>query len=361
MAVPRTTYETRIESLRKAMCQQRLDAFLIKDMLNIRYLTGFTGSFGILIVSVDSIFLLTDGRYIEQASLECPWLSVEPVVESWTPAVIKLLESLHVSRAGFEDNVVEYRTWRGLKLARCKFIPAGGLVEELRMVKDPSEIGLIRRAVSIADIVYSKVIRQLEPGVREKDLALEIDCCLRRNGADKEGFNTIVASGPSSALPHASAGDRIISKGDLVIFDYGAKVSGYHSDITRTIVVGRPTKRQTSIHSIVLEAQSRAIDAIRPGVKGGEIDEIARSYITKCGYGDHFVHGLGHGIGLAVHDGRILGRNSDFELAPGMVLTVEPGIYIPGWGGVRVEDDVLVTQSGCEILTKSPRALVACT
>ena len=191
----------------------------------------------------------------------------------------------------------------------------------------------------------------------ERAIALEIDCFMRRNGAEESAFETLVAEGERAALPHAKPTDRPIREGEFVLMDFGARVDGYHSDITRTLLLGTPDDRRQQVYDIVLEAQRRAIEAIRPGRQGSQVDAVARSYITEQGYGEYFGHGLGHGLGLEVHDGRILTKTSEIVLRPGMIVTVEPGIYIPGWGGVRIEDDVLVTESGCEVLTSAPRLM----
>lgn len=349
----------RIRKLRDEFPILGIDAALITDNLNVRYISGFTGSFAITLITRKSAFLLTDSRYIEQAAQECPGFSIERIEGSWIPYVQQLVKTIKPHRVGFEDNTLSYNEWNRLSagLSAGQLVPVNDPIGRLRMVKDSDEIAAIREAARIADSAYEHIVRNIKPGLSERDIALEIDCFMRKNGADKEGFDTIVAFGTRSALPHAKPTDKRIAEGGLIVMDFGAVYAGYHSDITRTVVLGIADKRQEEIYSIVLEAQSRAISAIRPGLAGGDVDSIARDYIKDCGYGENFGHGLGHGLGLAIHDGKILAKGSDIILQPGMVVTVEPGIYIPGWGGIRIEDDVLVTDTGHELLTRSPKVL----
>jgi len=351
----------RLRKLRDELAAWDLDALLVADSANIRYLTCFTGSYGVLLLTHDAGYVLTDSRYAEQARAECPDFTLVPVENNWTQGAKAVIEDLRLGRVGFEDHALNYRNWSELEAALpfARLIPARDLVEQHRMVKDADELAIIREAVRIVDLTYEHVMGYLKPGLRERDVATEIDYFMRKCGAEKEAFETIVASGPRSALPHGRPTERAISEGELIVLDFGARWRGYHSDITRTVVLGRPDPRQQEIHAVVLAAQSRAIDAIRPGVQGREVDSVAREYITAEGFGDYSKHGLGHGLGLSVHDGRILNQQSGVVLEAGMVLTVEPGIYIPEWGGMRIEDDVLVTESGHEILTRSPRALSA--
>ena len=349
----------RLGKLRDEMLGDGLDALLITDNINIRYLSGFTGSYAVLLVTGDTAFLLTDSRYAEQAAAECPDFVLEPVEYEWIPAAQSLVERLELRCVGFEAGDLSYEDWHelGAALPFGELIPASDPAGRLRMVKDEAELSAIREAVRIADLAYEHIRQILEPGMAERDVALEIDCFVRKAGAEKEAFDSIVASGPRSALPHGKPTGKRISEGELVILDFGATWRGYHSDITRTILIGSPDSRQEEIYRTVLEAQSKAVTAVRAGVKGREVDAVARDYIAGKGYGEYFGHGLGHALGLAVHEGRVLSRRSDVVLQAGMVLTVEPGIYIPGWGGVRIEDDVVVTDSGAEVLTRSPKVL----
>lgn len=349
----------RLERLREQIRTAALDAFFVTDNLNVRYLTGFTGSFAVLFLTDNSAFLLTDSRYGEQAHLECPDFPIEIVERSWVPGAGRLADKLGLRRIGFEEHALTYRVWKelGAAVTAGELIGVNDPVGRLRMVKDEAEVQAIRQAARIADLAYEHIIKVIKPGMSEREAALELDCCMRKSGAEVGAFETIVASGSRSALPHAKPTSQPICEGELVLLDFGARWEGYHSDITRTVFIGTPERKHEEIHRLVLGAQARAIEAIRPGVPGRDVDAAAREFIAAGGYGDRFAHGLGHSLGLAVHDGRILAPDSEIILQPGMVVTVEPGIYIPGWGGIRIEDDVLVTDSAAEALTRSPRSL----
>jgi Xaa-Pro aminopeptidase len=238
------------------------------------------------------------------------------------------------------------------------FIPVGGLVEEMRMIKDASELQIIREAARIVDRTFMQILNEIKPGMKEKEVALRLEILMREMGASSSSFDIIVASGKRSALPHGTASDKVLEKGDLVTLDFGAYYKGYASDITRTVMLGKPNDKQKEIYDIVLEAGKRTIDAIRPGITGKEADAVARDYIKLRGYGDYFGHGTGHGLGLEVHEAPRLSAQGDTALAPGMVVTVEPGIYLADFGGVRIEDDVIVTESGCEVITHANKELI---
>ncbi len=233
--------------------------------------------------------------------------------------------------------------------------PAAGITAELRAQKDASEVGRIEDAITVLDLGFKKVMNGLVPGASEKELALAVEFYFKKNGADGLAFDTIIASGLRGAMPHGKASDKKIKKGELVIVDMGAFRNGYNSDETRTYCVGKATKLQKNIYGIVMEAQERAIKKIRPGVAATEVDSAARNFIEKAGYGKYFGHGTGHGVGLEIHENPYIGPLGKDVLKEGMVVTIEPGIYIPGWGGVRIEDMALVVKGGCEILTKSPK------
>lgn len=335
-----------------------LDAFLVTDISNIRYLSCFTGSFAVVLVTKDTAFLLTDFRYAEQVGNECP--DVELCLMHYATrneSIRSLVEKSGAEKVGFEPNSMTYEEWASLEaLLPGKLVPGNNPLGRLRMVKDEGEIAATREAARLADLAYAHVRPMLKPGVTEREIALEIDFSMRRNGAEKEAFDTIVISGARSALPHGKPTNRRLEEGDLVLMDFGAKFAGYHSDITRTVCVGEPNDRQLEMYNTVLDAQSAAIEAIRPGVMGRDVDAVARKIIEDRGFGE-LGHQLGHGLGLEVHDGRPFAKDGEAVLESGMILTVEPGIYVTGWGGIRVEDDVLVTDSGVEILTHSPREI----
>jgi len=343
------------------MAAGNLDAVLVSDISNVFYLTGFTGSTAAAIVTETACWVLVDPRYSVQARAECARCTVvEYSGKSTVAAVGELLDDLKPRRLGYEADhltVSLYRLLRSRTDSTTALRSTRGLVEALRRVKDPGEIELTRKAAGIADSAFRCVIREIRGGMSEKDVALLVDSTLRKLGADKEAFDTIAASGPRAACPHASPTDALLEPGSLLALDFGARYRHYNSDITRTVCLGQPSAKQKEVYGIVLDAQIRAIDAIGPGKAGKDIDAVARDFITSKGYGDNFGHGLGHSLGILVHDGPALSRTSDVILEPGMIVTVEPGIYIEGWGGVRIEDDVLVTESGAEVLTHAGKEL----
>ena len=352
-------YSARLEKLRKLMLAKNIDALLVTNLSNIFYLSGFTGSTAVLLVTPDATHILVDFRYTLQATTQCVGTNI--VEYSGKPAITALgdlIKEIKPRSLGYESDVITVALYRKLRTAidaSIKLRSTIGLVAKLRTVKDEHEISLIRKAAEIADAVYAYIITEIRPGMTEKDAALLIDSSIRRLGGDKEGFDTIAAFGPNAASPHASPTDAILKTGQLFKMDYGVRYKNYNSDITRTICLGSATAKQKEIYKIVLDAQLRAIEAIKPGKTGKEIDAVARDYIASMGYGDNFGHGLGHAIGIEVHDGPAFSVLSDIILEPGMVATVEPGIYIEGWGGIRIEDDVLVTDTGVEIITKAPK------
>lgn len=342
---------------------RNLDTVLITDLSNIFYLTGFTGSTAAVIITETDCHVLVDPRYTVQAKSECASsIVVEYTNKSTISAAAELLNDLNPRKVGFEADDLTVSLYRELRSRVSSSIPmrrTKGYVAQLRTIKDASEIELIQKAAEIADAAFEVIVREVKVGMSEKEVALLVDSTLRQLGADKEAFETIAASGPRAACPHASPTDAILETGSLLKLDYGARYKRYNSDITRTVCMGKLTDKQREIYSIVLEAQMKAIEAIAPDVAGKDIDAVARDYITSKGYGDNFGHGLGHALGILVHDGPAFSRVSDVILQPGMVVTVEPGIYIEGWGGIRIEDDVLVTESGVEIITHATKELLS--
>ena len=355
--------ENRLSLLRNRMTERGLDAFLVTDIANIFYLSGFTGSTAALIVSPNDSFLLVDSRYTTQAKGQCPIARVQEYAgKSTIVAAAQLINDISPKTIAYEPDNLSVSTFRALRKTLDRSISlrsTRGIIEQLRSIKDMHEIELMRKAIAISDETYSVVTSKVHAGMSEKDVALLIDYTNRKLGADKDAFDTIAASGPNSACPHASPTDRILQVGDLLKMDYGARREKYNSDITRTVCIGEPTDKQKEIYSIVLDAQIKAIETIAPGKTGKEIDAIARDYIASRGYGDNFGHGLGHALGIHVHDGPGFSRLSNIVLKPGMVITVEPGIYIEGWGGVRIEDDILVTETGYEDLTNATKELIS--
>ena len=356
----------RLDGIRQSLTAHdpAVDALLLTDIGNIGYLSGFTGSTAQVIITPDEALFITDARYTLRAQAECAGFGIVETPQGsggYGEALKNVLEARpSVKRLGFEAGhvtVSQWETFRAL-ISDLEWVATKDIVETLRLVKDDSEIALIKDAIMVAETAMRTVRPLLTPGTTEQDFALELEFAMRRLGASGAAFDTIVASGPSGAHPHHHAGPRPMAAGDFVTIDWGAAVSGYNSDITRTYALAEVTDKQREIYEIVLEAQQQAIAAIRPGKTGQEIDAVARDYIASHGYGAAFGHSLGHSLGRSVHDGPGFSVRSDtLVLKPGMVMTVEPGIYLEGWGGLRLEEDVLVTEDGCEILTHLPNAL----
>ncbi len=350
----------RLAALRKKLIESRLDALLVTFLPNVRYLTGFSGSNGICIATGNSQAFLSDGRYRLQARDEVHGYRIVIASGSLFEAAAKNGLLLNRGKIGYEEQHVTVAELRNLKklLPHVKFIPTSGYVEELSAVKDRDEIDLIKKAVAITDRVFGKLLHVVKPGISELDIAAEISYLHRNHGAEADAFEPIVASGKRGALPHARATEKNIKKGEMVTIDMGCRYDGYHSDLTRTIAVGKPSARMRKIYEVVADAQQLAIDAAGSGISGRALDAVARTYIKKKGYGKYFSHSLGHGLGLQVHEQPRLSALSTDTLMNGNVVTIEPGIYIQGIGGVRIEDDVVVRNSFCEVLNKAPKELI---
>ncbi|WP_020616804.1 M24 family metallopeptidase [Paenibacillus daejeonensis] len=350
----------RVHRLREKLAERGLKAMLISNPVNRRYLSGFTGSSGYVLVTEQESWLLTDFRYMAQAPQQAPRFQVVDHGTSPIDAIGELLSAAGHGRLGFEQEFVvfsDYTAWSE-SLSGTELVPVSGVVEELRVIKDEQEIAVMQEAAELADATFAHIVGLLKPGMVESDIALEMEVFMRSRGATSSSFDTIVASGERSALPHGVASSRVIGNNEFVKLDFGAYYHGYCSDLTRTVVVGQPTDKHKEIYSIVLEAQMHALDHIRPGMTGVEADALTRDIITRYGYGDHFGHGTGHGLGMEIHEAPRLSRLSQTVLTPGMTVTVEPGIYLPGFGGVRIEDDIVITDNGIKILTSSPKELM---
>ncbi|MBT9166184.1 MAG: Aminopeptidase YpdF [Chloroflexi bacterium] len=348
---------SRLEKFRHRL--EELDVVLISQATNRRYLTGFTGSAGFALISQEEAVLAVDFRYVEQARAESPDFEVVKIKGEFPEWFPQLISELGARDVGFESDHLTLTAYRLLvraarrlpPKARPRLHPTSGLVESLRSIKTDEEIKLIEKAAEMADAAVEHTNAILEPGITEKKLAWELERFLREKDSERLPFEIIVASGPNAALPHAPSTDRTILQGEPVVIDLGARVKGYCSDITRTICLGEPNDALTRIYSIVQEAQRSALEKLRVGMGGGEAHQMAKEVIAQAGYGEAFGHGLGHGIGLDSHEKPRLGPKSTDILAEGMVFTLEPGIYLDGWGGVRIEDMVLLEQSGPRLLT----------
>jgi Xaa-Pro aminopeptidase len=350
----------RLERMLDELDRRELGGMLVSRPENRRYLSGFTGSAGILLINRDRAVLAADSRYTEQANDQAPDFQVVPARSGWDWLVQSLPKS-GVSRLGFESEhltVAEHRRLLAAirqesALSNLCLVPASGIVEELRVVKGQEELALLQRAIEASDSAMDSVCPTLREGMTEREVAWRMEQAMRDSGADHISFNTIVASGPNGAMPHHRPTDRTIRPGEPVVIDLGAKIGGYCSDITRTVVLGQEDETFRRVYDVVLGAQLTALSIVRPGMSGGDGDRLARSVIQAAGYGENFVHGLGHGVGLAVHEAPRLGPDSEDNLAVSTVFTVEPGIYIPGWGGVRIEDIVLMEEAGARPLSKA--------
>ncbi len=350
----------RLAALRDKIIHSQFDTLLITFLPNIRYLTGFSGSNGICIITKNSQAFVSDGRYRTQAREEVSGFRVIIASGSLFAAAQKKVVLKNRSTIGFEQQYVTVAELKNLKglLPDASFIPTSGLVEGLAAVKDRKEVELIKKAVDITDAVFKRILRLLKPGIRELDVAAEISYLHRTLGAEADAFEPIVASGVRGALPHARASGKKIKKGELVTIDMGGRYRGYHSDLTRTVAVGRPAARLKHLYGVVADAQRYAIDAAGSGISGRALDAVARSHIRKKGFGKYFNHSLGHGLGLQVHELPRLSALSMDVLETGNVVTIEPGVYIPGVGGVRIEDDVIIRDGYCEVLNRSPKELI---
>jgi Xaa-Pro aminopeptidase len=352
-------HEQRRGRLLKAMAQAGSEAFVVTSPPDVRYFSGFSGSNGALLLMPERVVLATDGRYRVQAQQESP--DVDVLI---TRALLQeLLTAAHahgVTRVGFDPGAVSVAVWRRTMadVPQVEFEAADIDVAGLRQVKDDGELAALRKACRISTEALADLLTQIQVGMTEIEVARLLEMLMGRRGAPDRAFDSIVAGGPHSAIPHHQPGERPLSPGDLLKIDFGAAYDGYHADCTRTFVVAaEPTDWQTRIHAVVLRAQQAGMAALRPGVSGREVDRIARSVIEDAGYGQYYGHGLGHGVGLEIHEVPFLGQNSTHTVEARVPLTVEPGIYLPDRGGVRIEDTVIVLDSGIEILTDFPREL----
>jgi Xaa-Pro aminopeptidase len=360
------TYALRRARLRESVFGGKSppDALLVVNASNLLYLTGFTGSFGALLLTPDAERFLTGGIYATQAQREVADIPivVNPTLKEFSETVVETAQALGVRTLGFENSAS--LAWlqgmrKPMRKAKIRLKSVGAPVEQLRRVKDAHEIACLRATAQLADATFAHIQRLFQPEIAEWDIAMEIDFYMRRQGA-YPAFDTIVVSGERSALPHGKPTERRLQKGDFVTVDFGAKLNGYCSDLTRTVTIGSASPEQRRLYTAVLDAANCALDAIRPGVTGKQVDALARKTIESYGLVDYFVHSLGHSVGIAVHDGSGLSFRDKKPLEAGMVLTVEPGVYVPGFGGVRIEQVVLVTPNGCEPLTCAPMELLEC-
>ena len=353
---------SRLEHLHQKLDEKELDAILISTPENRRYVSGFTGSAGYLLVSRDDATLATDFRYIEQAGNQAPDFQVVKVGGDWSWLRDLVKERGH-KRLGFESQHVTVATYRQMAEVlkdipseeRPTLMATSGIVEGLRTVKDPEELALLQRAIDASDAAMELITPTIRPGETELEVAWRLEVAMREAGADSLSFDTIVAAGPNGAMPHHRPSDRAIAEGEPIVIDMGAKVGGYCSDITRTVCIGEPDETFRRVYDTVLGSQLTAIATVRAGMTAGEADALSRDVIAEAGHGDNFGHSLGHGVGLFIHEYPRVGPKSESPLEVGMVFTVEPGIYLAGWGGVRIEDVVLLGEDGATVLSKAKK------
>jgi Xaa-Pro aminopeptidase len=372
---PTAALSQRHQALQRALAGLGLDALVVTARPNVLYLTNFTGSAGLLVVTPERLTFVTDSRYVtafhgmKGTSYECPGLELVTVEHSYDETLAELLAAGAATRIGVEaENLsVSRYNWLSSTLARrraLELVPTEGLVEQLRVVKDEYELSVLREAAHRLSNVTTLVMAEVRRGLTESELAQTIDGCIRKLGFERPAFDTIVASGPNAALPHARPGGRTISEGDLVVLDFGGVYASYCVDLTRTVSIGPAGGRKREVYDAVREAHDRAISAVAPGRSRFDIDAAARDVLASRGLAEAFGHGTGHGLGIEVHEAPRISRraasdaDADQAVATGMVFTIEPGAYLPGWGGVRIEDDVLVTGDGVEILTSGSTELL---
>lgn len=348
----------RLARLRAAISDSGLDGLIVSGPENRTYLSGFTGSNATLLVLPNGAKLFTDGRYWSQAEEQCPEWEVIQASRFLLPELFEAVRQAKPGRVGFESANVTHSLWQELRdgIDNSELVPTARIVERLRAVKDLDEVSVIERAAAISDAALEQSVSKLgNPGVRERDVSVSMESHISLAGADVWSGGFIVASGDRSALPHWRASLRQVQSGDMVVVDWGCIVDGYFSDATRTYAVGKPSDELRRIYYIVLEAHNAGLAAVRPGITGHDADRASRDIIARAGYGDYFGHSLGHGVGLAIHEGPRLAIGSQDVLEVGNVVSVEPGIYLPGIGGVRIEDLVVVTEDGCRSLNHLPK------
>lgn len=362
MALADTRFSNRRRALAAELAGQRIDALLVTNLLHVRYLTNFSGSNGALLLRKDAgADIASDGRYATQIRHEVP--DIEPVItRSLITELLALLDGDDYWRVGVEADHLSYNEYQRLQKAapeRVTLVPLSGVVEKGRLVKDETELEVLTEVARIANDAFDELVAagEIRAGRTEREVAADLEYRMRVKGSDGESFDTIVASGPNSSRPHHGVSDRCIGDGELVTLDFGAIIDGYNSDMTRTVAVGEPGEKAREIYNVVLESQLAGVAAATAGTALADVDAACRDVINKAGYGDYFVHSTGHGVGIDVHEGPAAARTGKGELAPGMTLTIEPGIYLPGEFGVRIEDTLIITDGAPQIITPTSKEL----
>lgn len=354
-------HKNRLKKISEKLAKNNIDVFIISKPENQYYISGFSGE-GLTILTRYKNYIITDSRYTEQAKNEASDFEIIEKKTGISPFSIsfQIIKESDLGNIGFESHSLTVKEYDELaeNFKNISLIKTDGFIEDLRAVKDSYEIELIKSAQKITDKTFEYILDFIKPGISELDLAAELEFFMKKNGSKSKAFQTILVSGPRTSLPHGAPSERILQSGDLVTIDFGARFSGYCSDMTRTVIIGKPSKRQLAIYNTVLDAQIKAIGSIKPGLCGKDVDSVARNYISKQGFGEFFGHGLGHGVGLEIHETPNLSPKGENKLLPGMIVTVEPGIYVEGFGGVRIEDMIVITKNGFENLTNSEKQLI---
>lgn len=348
-----------VKKVQHKLEKHRLDALLVTNMYNVRYLANFTGTTGLALITKEKAYFVTDFRYTEQAAEEAKGFEIVknegPIYEK----VAEIIEKDNIKKLGFEETNVTYATYTEIsELFMSELVPVTGIVEKLREVKSEAEIEIIQEAVNIAEKAYAHILTYIKAGMTELEVANELDFFMRKLGASGVSFDTIVASGVRSAMPHGVASEKVIEKGDLITIDFGCYYKGYVSDMTRTFALGDPGEKLKEIYEIVYQANKKVTETAKAGMTGAELDAVARDYISEKGYGDAFGHTTGHGIGLEVHEGPAVSFRNEEKFVENNVITNEPGIYLPGIGGVRIEDDLVIKEEGNLNLNSSAKELI---
>ena len=355
-------FPERVAALRKVLAESNLDGIFVSNGVNRRYLSGFISSAGYLVITESEARLITDFRYTELAGIQATGFEVVRMqgrASEWLPPILSELETCKLGFEADDMTVSALQTFTeavGGSESATEFVPTTGHTVKLRAIKDGDELVALQRAIDVGDAAFEETLRKMRPGMTEREVAWEFEKSIRERGAECLSFDTIVASGPNAARPHHQTGDRELAEGETIVFDCGAQVEGYCSDLTRTVVLGTPDEETVRVYNTVLQAQEVAIRDVRAGMTGEEADQIARGIISEAGHGDEFGHSLGHGLGLEVHEEPHVGPRADNVLEVGMPFTIEPGIYIQGWGGVRIEDVVVLEPEGARVLSHAVKA-----
>ena len=354
------SFQSRVENVKAQLSEDGLDGIYVTNLTNVRYLTGFTGSAGSLLILENEQYFFSDGRYKEQSKEQIKNCKIQIVGSSHVMGIEKLGVLKSDINIGFESDHVSVTMFSSFKklLSQVNWHATSGIIEKIAAVKDIHEIESLKTAIEITDTVFKKIIPELKVGAIEKDISAKISYLFKTNGAEGDSYESIIGRGFLGALPHARPTDKAFEKGDFVVMDFGALYNGYHADMTRTVVIGEATDRHKEIYDIVLESQLAGINVAKAGITGEELDSACRNVIEKSGYGDKFIHSTGHGIGLEVHTHPRISQFNKKPLLENYVVTIEPGIYIEGWGGVRIEDDCWIQQNGCVPLNSSTKEML---